>query len=263
MKTEIISGVAAKTITPTNLPHTLYNDTSETLMDAVKRGFGEVNVSGGFSRVDEAILKELGDNIYMFSAAKEFQQILMLSEYFKKYEDHLISFQEFKEFAESQFDIDYVSRLESEYFTAVNSSASVAHWQQTVSRKDILPLIQIVVIEDGVTCDICRQFDGATFPIDSEYSDTMIPPFHYNNCRCTWRQLATSEATPWADDKLNEALTNADINGRIGLFRHNPGKTKEVFKSTGDDKHPYFVVPNQYRELARNNFNLHIPHNHG
>jgi hypothetical protein len=38
------------------------------------------------------------------------------------------------------------------------------------------------------------------------------------------------------------------------MFRNNPGKTGEIF--TKD--HPYFDVPAEYQELARENFGLPI-----
>lgn len=41
----------------------------------------------------------------------------------------------------------------------------------------------------------------------------------------------------------------------IPMFRHNPGKTGEVFPK----EHPYFDIPDEYKKLAKKNFNLPIP----
>jgi hypothetical protein len=41
------------------------------------------------------------------------------------------------------------------------------------------------------------------------------------------------------------------------MFLQNAGITGMVF----NERHPYFDVPEQYRELALNNFNLPIPEN--
>lgn len=41
------------------------------------------------------------------------------------------------------------------------------------------------------------------------------------------------------------------------VFLQNSGITGMVF----NEKHPYFKVPDEYRDLALNNFNLPIPEN--
>ena len=39
------------------------------------------------------------------------------------------------------------------------------------------------------------------------------------------------------------------------IFKHNSGKTNEIFNK----EHPYFDVPDEYKALAKKNFNLPIP----
>lgn len=39
------------------------------------------------------------------------------------------------------------------------------------------------------------------------------------------------------------------------IFKHNAGKTKEIFNK----EHPYFDVPDEFKDFAKTNFGLPIP----
>ena len=57
--------------------------------------------------------------------------------------------------------------------------------------------------------------------------------------------------------KEKEALRHRVTKIMHPMFKNNPGKTGMIF----NEHHPYFDVPDEYKYLAKQNFNLTIPEN--
>lgn len=116
-------------------------------------------------------------------------------------------------------------------------------------------------VMDDHTCDICAPLDGIILPADDPFWDENMPLNHFE-CNCVVEQLDEDDVEEEGgvdnEDEVSEWVSQSQEN-KNPLFNMNPGKDKAVFKDTGRSKHPYFEVPHQYRELAKDNFNLPIP----
>ena len=200
---------------------------------------------------NKALLEDLRGNIYMFSAAKTFQQVLELND--KLIDEHgtVRPFNEFKKDADRIFDTYDKDYLKTEYDTAIGQGLMANQWQRIQREKDILPYLQYSTIGDP--CDICAPLDGLTAPVDDPIWDTIMPMNHFN-CGCIVEQLDKEEGEASATKNISE-ITGPAIDKMSDAFKINPGKDGYVFSL----EHPYFTVPKKYKELAEKNFNLKIP----
>lgn len=270
LKDDIIRDVYWGVITPVSLSKELYHETANVLKKGAYKGYGGTLVEFGFDTPDFATLQELRTNIYMFSAAKTFQQTLEMTQAMTE-GDRIIPFDEFKEKAaeiytryngeELDADGDELNGwLKAEYDTAVGMSRSAAKWTKVEGNKERFPYLKYIAVMDSHTCDICAPLDGITLPLDDPFWDSNMPLNHFN-CECTVEQLDAQDADEEgiSEDYEVERATRASHETKNPLFNMNPGKSKVVFKDTGRNKHPYFDVSRAYKELAENNFNLEIP----
>lgn len=213
----------------------------------------EKGIESPFGAVDLELLAELRDNIYMFSAAKTFQETEALRGALINEEGQVRSFKEFKEFAMPINEQWNENWLKTEYETAYGQAQNAVRWNEIEKNKDILPLLKYSAIEDDRTSEICAPLDGVTLPVDDPFWDTFMPLNHFN-CRCTVEQLSDGTETNKEDLKDTFITSEQNMND---MFKMNPGKEKVVF----DKDHPYFDVANKYVEFAKINFGLPIPEN--
>lgn len=234
----LIKGVYDGEITETDLPVNLYEAIAEYLKKGVYSGFGSVGE-------DESLLNDLVDNIYMFSAAKVFQEVRDMSNALMSNDGKFASFSDFKKEADQIFDTYNKDYLKTEYDTAIGQSQMASKWQSIESQKDVLPYLVYSTIGDA--CIICAPLNGFTAKVDDPIWDTIMPMNHFN-CRCLVEQEEDGEDS-------NKDAANGAIEKMSDVFKMNPGKDRYVFKPD----HPYFTVPKEFKKLAGNNFNLKIP----
>ena len=280
-KAAIIHGIYSGVYSVTKLPKTLYKATAEALLEAVYKGYNppvKKHIKNAapkkekkklsdfdfmFDSPDYEMLTELRTNIFMFAAAKTFQQTNEMSDALVSDEGEILSFADFKEAAGEIFDRYNEDWLEAEYNTAIEASRSAAKWVDVQADKETVPYLRYSAVMDEHTCEICGSLDDITLPVDDGFWDENTPPNHFN-CECTVEQLAEDDLAEVGglsdEDEVQEAVETSQEN-KNPLFNFNPGKDKEVFQDTGKDKHPYFDVSAKYRELAEANFNLPIPEN--
>lgn len=260
----LVKGIYDGSIDPLNLSDDLYESTVAYLKEGIAKGFDSNKT--GFGEPDYELFTELQDNIYFFSAAKTFQQTLEMSEQLVDDKGELRSLKAFKEAAEQIYvkynggqlgDDVQPGWIESEYRTAVIQAGNAKKWQQVEKRKEILPYLQRVAVQDEKECDICSELDGITAPVDAPIWNSIAGAAHFN-CRCIEIQLDKEEGEDkeWSEDEMKEAVTKSDMPDE---FKFNPGKAKEIFSTEGKSTHPYFIVPKEYRKFAENNFDLDIP----
>lgn len=247
-------------ITETNLPENLYFAIANYLKESVYKGYGidfrtltkNVDTLTKFNGKDLELLAELRENIYMFSAAKTFNEVqdfrgLLINEN--------VEIKTFKEFKTDMLQLDEQYNknwLRTEYDTAYGQAQSAVAWNQFEKTKDILPNLRYSAVIDENTSDICEPLDNICLPIDDPFWDVYMPLNHFN-CRC----LVLQEDS---DVILSNESEVKEITGKVSkemqqAFKMNSGKDGVVF----DKNHPYFSVDNKYKELAGNNFNLPIP----
>lgn len=240
-----------------DLPENLYYAIANYLKSGVYTGFGDTLATVEADSVDEALLMELRENIYMFSGAKTFQQVKEMTDALT-FEDEVRPFSEFKELAQSIYDRYNVNPegngyLRTEYDTAIGQAQSAARWNEVETNKKLLPYLRYSAIEDPNTSDICAPLDGVTLPVDDPFWSEFMPLNHFN-CRCTVEQLPEDEAEQTPEDEIKSL--REDVGGEMDdLFKMNPGKDKVIFS----DDHPYFDVAPKDWGFAETNFGLPIP----
>jgi len=246
---ELIKGVFDGEIDKENLPENLYTAIAEFLQGGLYKGFG--GSVADFGGTDLNLLQELRTNIYMFSAAKTYQEVRSMTDLM--YEgDNLKPFKDFYEDAKGLYDTYNKNYAETEYNTAVASAEMGAKWNEIVKDADLFPLLKMTVVEDAQTTEICEPLDGITLPINDPFWDEFYPPNHWN-CRSTVLQLDEGEVSSKLE--VNKAKEHADEDMQ-DVFKMNVGKDEFVFSP----EHPYFTnVPRGDREFAKENFGLPLP----
>lgn len=239
-------------VDPYNLPEDLYYATAEVLKKGLGMGFGT-----DFDMMPEKdlqLLDELTDNIYMFSAAKTYQQVRDMTDALTDDDGKVRTFREFKQAAGKIFEQYNENYLSAEYDTAIASGQAGVQWNNIYRQRKTLPFLKMSVVEDANTSDICEPLDGITLPVEDPFWDIYYPPNHFR-CRTTVQQLDQEDATVSSTDQVDKAKEHADQE-MSDVFRMNVGKEKVVFNR----EHPYFTnVPKADRGYASENFDLPIP----
>jgi len=241
---ELLKGLYNGTIDEYNIPESLYLATAEYLMKAVELGFED------FEGKDIELFNELRENVYMFSAAKSYQQLKDIGSLMFDEDGNRVSINEFSELGAKKFSDWTDAYGRSEYNTAVASATTAVKWQEVEDNKDILPNLCYHTIGDA--CDICAPLDGMTAAVDDAIWNTLTPPNHFN-CLCVITQESEDkELTP----KGEKNAIFKDVDKEMDdTFKYNPGKEKVIFS----EDHPYFQVPKEDRKFAEENFGLPIP----
>lgn len=214
------------------------------LWKAVVEGYGQNLDQVDFESPDYAFLEKLQEDVWNFSAAKNYAQLKSLSEALVDENGKLRSFTEFRNQA-MMINTDFVVNwLRSEYNFAVAAAQMGARWQQIEFNKEYLPLIQYETAGDERVRLEHQDLEGITLPVDHPFWDTYYPPNGWN-CRCTVRQLSTGKVTP------ESQVSYPDI---PKIFQINFGKEKRVFPPG----HPYYeglpeTVLNQAQKLRKRN----------
>lgn len=240
---KLIKGIYDGTVTTHDLPESLYYAIADYLKKGVYKGFGSTlaNVAEG----DAELLADLRDNIYMFSAAKTYQQVKEMTEAAIDEDGAVRPFNDFRKDADQIFDTYNRDYLKTEYDTAIGQSQMAVKWNTIQDQKDVLPYLAYSTIGDA--CDICAPLDGFTAPVDDPVWDDIMPLNHFN-CECIVEQQEDGE--PSDKDVVDDVLERMD-----DTFKMNPGKDGYVFSPD----HPYFSVPKEDKEFASGNFDLPIP----
>ncbi|MBS1599518.1 MAG: minor capsid protein [Bacteroidetes bacterium] len=249
----LIADIVDGSIDKDNLPEPLYFAIVERLKKALYEGFGGSLSDFKIDTRDYELLAELRENIYMFSAAKTYQQVREMTDALTDDEGKIKPFVAFRNEALEIFNTYNVNYLRAEYNTTLGQAQSAVQWVSIEKQKSVLPYLRYSAIEDENTSEICAPLDGITLPVDDPFWDDYMPLNHFN-CRCTVQQLSESDADVTKNSKLEEATNKADENIK-DVFKMNPGKDGYIFKKD----HPYFEVAKGDKGLAKRNFDLPIP----
>lgn len=251
-------------VTEYNLPENLYFAIADYLKKGLYEGFGishrelalslKKGLETAFDETDFELLDELRDNIYMFSAAKTYQQVVDTRNLLAT-DEGVSSFSDFKKGAEKIFTQYNENWLQTEYNTAIGQAQMAVKWNDIEKHRDILPYLKYSAVEDPNTSDICRPLDGVTLPIDHAFWHKFMPLNHFN-CRCTVQQLSKNEGEGQITDPKEVRLLTYEVGDEMqDNFKMNPGVDKVIF----NNNHPYFSVTKKDRAFAKQNFGLSIP----
>lgn len=233
-----------------NLPVDIYTKTHKHLNNGVEKGFGKALLEAQFGSPDRLMLEDLATNIYVFSAAKTYQNTRQMTALLTD-EVYKVNYYKFKEKASEIFHDFNDAYLQAEYQTAIASSRMAAEWQRITADEDALPLLQYQTVGDARVRPTHRQLDNIIKPVNDVFWNTYYPPNGWR-CRCLTISLEDGEITDISKIKnIDEDVPP--------LFKMNSGKDRIIFKDKGKDKHPYFDVAYGDKEFAKRNFDLPMP----
>jgi SPP1 gp7 family putative phage head morphogenesis protein len=194
-----------------------------------------------------AVMKEkLENDIFLFSGCKSYVELKEAASFlYDKEKNQVKSFDDFYKDVVS-IDETYNKRyLEAEYYFAVGSSQSAAHWAQIEEDGDDYNLQYRTAGDDKVREEHAA-LEGTTLPPSDDFWNYYMPPNGWN-CRC--------EAIQVLKDKYERsnsaeaiALGNEATEGKNEIFRFNPGKQEVIFPP----HHPYFKVKDQISDVLNN-----------
>jgi len=239
---KLLDGIFDGSITEFDLPVDYYNAVAEYLKQGLYKGFGaDLGTAVG---KDLELLTELRENVYMFSAAKTYQEVKEISSLLIGEDGEIRTSREFNKIGRETYDKWNDDWGKTEYNTAVGQGTMAVKWNEIEKNKDILPLLKYSAIGDA--CAICAPLDGLVAKVDDAVWSSVMPLNHFN-CFCTVLQLDEGEPTE------NRADIVSGVEEKMQpIFVNNAGKSGQVFTKY----HPYFDAP---KELGKVNFNLPIP----
>lgn len=260
----LLDGIYDGSVTEYDLPQDLYLAIADYLKKGLYEGFGNTlsklseNLADGKGSLNDLeLLAELRSNIYMFSAAKTFQQVKDMTSALVNEDGVPRSFSAFKKEALDIFGLYNETWLKTEYNTAIGQAQEAIKWQRIEEQKDVLPYLKYSAVLDPNTSIICRPLDGIVAPVGDPIWSKIAPLNHFN-CRCLLLQVDSEEGlkglTPQGDKLKRVEAVEAEMQP---VFKMNAGKDGYIFK--GD--HPYFEVAKKDKSFAKNNFDLPIPKN--
>lgn len=241
---KIIASIYRGEISIYSLDLNTYKKVAEKLTSGVYEGFGNNLKTVLYQSEDYKMLYSLRENVYIFSAAKQYQQVRMMSSFLTD-GDQIVPFSEFKKQARNVFDEFNVNYLSAEYNSAIAQSRSASQWQDFERTKKTFPYLKYQTAGDGRVRPEHASLNGIVKKVNDPFWSKFMPPNGWN-CRCDVIQLDEAEITN---------TENLVVENVPDEFRFNPGKQKIVFSK----KHPYFKVAKQDKDWAKQNFGLPLP----
>lgn len=223
----------------------MYLKIARKLFDGVLKGYKKTFVDIEVGTEDWVMLKSLQENVYIFSAAKNYQQMREMSSFL--YGDNRVTnFNDFKKQAKVVFGEYNKNYLYAEYNSAIAQSRTASQWQDIVKQQDQFPMLTYQTVGDARVRPTHAELDNITRPVNDKFWDSYMPPNGWN-CRCHVEQSDDAVKTSLQGFKQPEDVPD--------IFMFNAGKEKIVFSK----KHPYFNVPVKDRPFAKRNFDMPLP----
>lgn len=179
------------------------------------------------------MLTRLTQNVFSFSAAKNYQELRTITSALCDEEGHLRSFPDFRDQVSAINAKFNQAWLQTEYDTCIATATQSARWQQFQEQKNLFPYLRYQTAGNESVRDEHRALDGVTKRVDDPFWRTYYPPNGWN-CRC--------EAIQVPEDDVQETPEGSYKAPFIPqLFRTNSGQTGLIFPKG----HPYYTdVPN-------------------
>ena len=246
---EIIESVWSSVYTIASLPKWLYEQTAEYLFDNYLKGFGIPSIEIAYDSPNWAYLKEVRENIYVFSAAKTYHQINETQKILQTLSQKLgenLTFEDFKKEASKVLNDFNDKYLRTEYNNARKTGRASTEWENIQKNKHMLPLLTYRTVGDSLVRPEHAELNGITRNVDDKFWDVYYPPNGWE-CRCKVYQNDENAITSLKGFKPSKDVPE--------LFRFNAGKQKYAF----NPEHAYFTVEDKDKNLALANFNLPLP----
>ena len=115
-------------------------------------------------------------------------------------------------------------RLRTIFRVNLQSAYAAGHWAEIQENKAEAPLLMYDAVDDDVTRDEHRAWDGTVLPVDDPWWATHYPPNGWN-CRCSVIQLSLAQAKEAGyepSDKAPASPTREWTNPRTGVIERVP-----------------------------------------
>lgn len=221
-----------------NLPPSYYIKTAKLLEDELNKGFGETATEN-----QKKLYRNLRNNLYYFSAAKTYHLVNAVSAL--KGEDRKTFLAKSKDIVD-KFSGEYLAVEKKATFQSTNTAKK---WAKYDNRKTV-PYLEYITMKDNRVRPAHVYLDGIIRRLDDSFWTTFYPPNGWL-CRCKTKSTSKGENTDLRPFDMETALYDVPP-----LFRNNSGMSGQVFTK----EHPYFKVNKDDKDLAKNNFNLPLPH---
>lgn len=248
---DVVRGVYSGAYTTKNLPESLYLEIGERLTNGLYEGLATGDALTTIENPE--YIKNLRNNIYTFSGAKNWQQVNLMSEFILDADGKKRSFKQYKDFARQTFGTFNVNYLRTEINHAKGSAQMAEKWQQFDEEADLFPYLRYVTAGDDKVRPAHQALNGVIKRVDSDFWKENSPLNGWN-CRCSLQQVEEAIETPDAEikEKVNEMTDGAGLQ-TPDYMKNNPGR--EIFGK----EHPYFKVPRGFKADKANNFGLPDP----
>lgn len=203
-------------------------DNVQEIWAATEKGMGKPVAKIDYSDPRFELMSEFKNNIQVFAAFKNHQEIADLVKLLKDDTGAVRSFSDFKAEAEKVIGQYNSNWLDSEYNHALASAAMADRWTEFEENADVFPNLKYRTISDDRVRDAHLKLDGIVRPIGHAFWNNFTPPVGWK-CRCYLEQT-DEEPSDISDDNL------PSFEQVPALFRNNPAKTGELF----NESHPYF-----------------------
>jgi len=198
-------------------------------LDGIAKGYGKTLAEVDWDTPDAKTLQKLTENVFQFSASKDFHILSDMTAALKDSNGKLRSFDDFQAEVD-KMNVKYNGNwLRTEYNQAVAASQNAARWTDFEKHSKTMPFLQYQAVMDQNTRAEHAALNGVIKRIDSDFWDKYYPPNGWG-CRCEVIQLPgkNHKETPDMDIKF----TKVD-----SMFQVNVGKKGVVFPKG----HPYFM----------------------
>jgi hypothetical protein len=196
--------------------------TAEQLMQGMLTGYGKNFTNVDYNSPDWKMLENLENNVYQFSAAKNFQQIRLMTSL-------LIDNgkpRSFSDFRNKVIDLNIKFNktwLKTEYNLAIAGGQMASKWVDFADGS----MLKYSTAGDANVRDSHAALDGVKKPKNDNFWAIHYPPNGFN-CRCN--VVETSSKQPTDDDKIPSVEIQP-------MFRTNLAKSGLVFPKN----HPFFI----------------------
>ena len=240
-----IEGIYSGLINIRSLDLQTYLKVAARLTDGVYTGFGKNLSDVLYLSEDYQMLYALRDNVFIFSGAKQYQQIRHMSSLLTD-NGKIVPFNEFKKQATSVYNEYNKNYLAAEYNSAIAQSRTASQWMDIERTKGLFPYLQYQTAGDGRVRPEHASLNNIIKKVGDPFWDKFMPPNGWN-CRCDVIQL---------DEGTITNTENLVVENVPDEFRFNAGKQKIVFSK----EHPYFDIAPKDKNFAKTNFGMPMPY---
>ncbi len=232
----------------------MVRSTADELINAISEGYGDIGIN--WDTPDHLMLEKLVENVFSFSAAKNYQQLEDITHALVGENGKLLEFNDFKERVKEigyKYNTDW---LQSEYQTAIASATMAARWTEFEKEADIFPMLQYQTVGDSRVRFSHQLLNGVIKHIKDPFWLTYYPPNGWN-CRCEVLQMPesdTAEVNPGSFPPVQDMFkTNLAQNGLLFPKNHPyyDGVPKDVLRRSMQ------YIPEDYAYRSRKGYEEH------